>query len=457
MHADASPAVPGAAVQSGAPLSAWIALAVFVAASLLAYVDRLILTLLAEPIRHALSLSDGQLGIILGLGFAIFTTVLIMPLGWLADRVDTRLALVLCVLVWAAATAACGLTSSFGGMFLATIGIAAGEAGLTPIVYSILPALFPYRQRVTANLIFYLASVVGGAGGLVLGGAAIGWLTDQHAHLPRVLQDWETWRLALFAVALPGPLLCVAILCLRLRRIFDGPAASADPASGPTLGSYLREHFATLATFFVGIGVFVFAFQAAFSWFPVALTRYYGVSPASTGLILGTVMAVGTLAGVVISAVAMRRYVPRYGKGVAMRICRIAMGLSLPVSLLFGLATTAWQIYVLVTILMVAGAAAGSLMPNMVQDLSPPNLRARIAAIYMMVMITISGMGGVAVGFVSDLLRAQPRALLLAIVAVSAPAWLLAYGFFRSGERSFAATARAIVAPPDSALPAKPL
>ncbi|MEI9887583.1 MAG: MFS transporter [Rhizomicrobium sp.] len=444
-------------MQPAAPLSAWIALTVFVAASLLAYVDRQILTLLAEPIRHALSLSDGQLGIILGLGFAIFTTVLVMPLGWLADRVDPRISLTLCVLVWATATAACGLTNSFGSMFLATVGIAAGEAGLTPIVYSVLPALFPYRQRVTANLIFYLASVVGSAGGLVLGGAAIGWLTHQHAHLPHAFQGWETWRLALFTVALPGPLLCAAILCLRLQRVHDIPAVSAETEGGPRLGAYLREHRTTLATFFVAIGVFVFAFQSAFSWFPVALTRYYGVSASSTGLILGSVMAAGTLAGVAISAVAMGRYVPSFGKGVAMRICRIAMAVSLPASLLFGFTTAAWQVYGLATILMVAGTAAGSLMPNMVQDLSPSNLRARIAALYMMVMITIGGMGGIAVGFVSDLLQTQPRALLLAIVAVSAPAWLLAYGLFRLGEPAFVATARTLAAPPDSALPAEPL
>lgn len=426
--------------EPAAPASAWFALAVLIVATLFGFVDRQVISLLAEPIKHALSLSDSQLGIVQGLGFAVFTTVLVFPLSLLADRYDRRIVLALCVLIWASATAACGLAHNFTQLFLATIGIAAGETGLSPIIYSTLPDLFPYRQRVTANFIFYVAAILGVASGLGFGGMAIGLLNSQHAHLPLWLQTWETWRLAFFVVALPAPLLVFLICFLRLPRGETRNLASAFEEPAPDFLPYLRSQFRTIASVYSSIGVYTFAFGAAFAWMPIVLVRFYGLTPASSGIALGLLIGLGSLSGILIAGVTMRFIVPKYGKLAPLRIGRISMLFALVPGLFLIAAREPWQAYILVAIQTVAGVAAGSLAPNLIQDLSPPRLRGRLSAIYAMITVPIGGASGILVGVVSDLLHRESRALILAIVIVGTPAWLLAYFLMRQAERPFLRT-----------------
>lgn len=150
------------AVIEGSGRAAWFALWVLVAATLFGFVDRQVLALVAEPMAKDLKLQDSHLGVIQGLGFAIFGLIATYPLGCLADRFDRRMVLGGCVVVWAVDTAACGLVDSCVPLLIATLALAAGEAGLVPIVYAAIPDLFQGRQRISANQIFYVASILGG-------------------------------------------------------------------------------------------------------------------------------------------------------------------------------------------------------------------------------------------------------------------------------------------------------
>src|SRR3546814_626335 len=146
---------PAAIAAPKAPASAWYALFVLVMATLFAYVDRQILNLVAPSLQASLGITDLQIGMLQGLGMAIFASVASYPLGWLADRFGRRLLLAIGVACWSLATALFAFQDSFGGLFAATIGIAIGEAGLAPIVFALIPDLFPETQRHHANFIFY--------------------------------------------------------------------------------------------------------------------------------------------------------------------------------------------------------------------------------------------------------------------------------------------------------------
>lgn len=200
--AQAMAVVPGAA---RAPTSAWAALGILVLVTVFACVDRQVLTILAEPMRHSLGLTDAQLGMLQGVGLTLFAAVGSVPLAMLADKFDRRLVFAGCILVWSVATAACGMAQSFGQLLLATIGIAVGEAGIVPIVYSMIPSLFSGSQCVAANFIYYGATIIGASLGMALGGAVYALLPAGSAALPLSMQAMETWRLALIAVAVPGP------------------------------------------------------------------------------------------------------------------------------------------------------------------------------------------------------------------------------------------------------------
>ncbi|MGH8322314.1 MAG: MFS transporter, partial [Steroidobacteraceae bacterium] len=190
---------------------AWYALAVLVLATLFGFVDRQILVLVVEPLKHDLSLRDVQIGTLQGLGPALFSVLAAMPLAWLSDRFERSVVLWVCVLFWSVATAACGFAYSFATLFAGMIGVAIGEAALVPIVYSLIPDLFPGPSRIRANIIFFAAAWLGAGLGLGLGGFILGSVESVRTALPEGMRALAVWRLTFMAVALPGPLIALAI------------------------------------------------------------------------------------------------------------------------------------------------------------------------------------------------------------------------------------------------------
>ena len=110
----------------------WYVVGLLTVASLCSGIDRQILALLVDPIKHDLHISDTQMGLLQGLAFGIFYTVAGIPLGWAADRISRRGLLTVGVLAWSAMTAACALTGTFGQLLAARVGVSVGEATLSP-------------------------------------------------------------------------------------------------------------------------------------------------------------------------------------------------------------------------------------------------------------------------------------------------------------------------------------
>src|SRR6185437_14166855 len=114
-------------------VGAWYGLAALVLATVFAQMDRQILMLVAQPLKQALDLSDTQIGAINGIALSLVAMLATFPLGWLADRVDRRRLLALCIIIWSIFTAACGFARNFPQLFTCSMGIAVGEAVLGPI------------------------------------------------------------------------------------------------------------------------------------------------------------------------------------------------------------------------------------------------------------------------------------------------------------------------------------
>ena len=137
-------------VAAAPPKSASVALVVLVAVFSVNYMDRQILAILIEPIRHDLHLTDTQAGLLYGLAFAVFYSVLGIPLARWADRSNRVHLIVGSVGVFGVMTAVCGAAGSFAHLLLARIGVAAGEAGTNPASHSLIADLFPLHRRSTA-------------------------------------------------------------------------------------------------------------------------------------------------------------------------------------------------------------------------------------------------------------------------------------------------------------------
>jgi MFS family permease len=156
------------------------------------FVDRQIINILAESIKVELALSDAQLGLLTGFSFALFYTVLGLPIARLADRSSRTAIISVAVFAWRFMTCLCGLAQSFAQMLLARVGVAVGESGCTPAAHSLISDWFPPQRRASALAMYSLGVPLGTLFGMALGG----WIGHGLG-----------WRVAFFVAGVPGMLL----------------------------------------------------------------------------------------------------------------------------------------------------------------------------------------------------------------------------------------------------------
>jgi predicted MFS family arabinose efflux permease len=265
-------------------------LAMLTMVGVLNFVDRQILSILLEAIKADLAFSDFQLGLLSGTLFAVFYSVVGIPVARLADRWDRGKIVSIALFVWSAMTVVSGFASSFSHMALARIGVAVGESGVAPSSHSLIADRFT-ANRATALAVYSLGGIVGVFLALSVGG----WISDNYG-----------WRSAFFAAGLPGVLLAfVAIFFvkdLRKSETFSKDLFMTAPGKrtlleGVTFLWALKAwRYAAIASAFthiasLGIGAFLASF----------LIRSYELSATNTGLIMavviGTCATIGSLGG----------------------------------------------------------------------------------------------------------------------------------------------------------------
>lgn len=206
-------------------------LAVLVLVYILNFVDRQLLSVLAEAIKRDLGISDADLGFLFGTAFAVFYAVLGLPLARLADTWNRRTLIAAGLAVWSLMTALSGLARGFLPLALCRFGVGAGEASASPAAYSLLYDCFPPRVRTTVLAIYSSGVFLGQGIGLFLGGTLVSIWARQWpdpSAAPLGLHDWQA---AFMLVGTPGLLLALWTLTLRepVRGRLDGIETAAHP------------------------------------------------------------------------------------------------------------------------------------------------------------------------------------------------------------------------------------
>lgn len=443
-----SPTPTDPAANATAGSAAWYAVAVLVLVTLYSFVDRQVFVLQAQPIKEQLGLSDLQLGLLQGVGVALFAAVAGYPLGWLADRFERRLVLCLCVLAWSASVAACGFADGFNALFIAGAMVGAAEAGLTPITFALIPALFQGRQRFLANSTFAIATRLGIGLAIAFCGQLVHWVELARPWLPPALQAMEGWRLTFLAAALPAPVMLLLILSIRLPRHLgtapDLPAAGGAPAAGTRaqVGEFLRANARTFVAFFGGIGLAVFGFASIISWVPAITMRMYGDSATQAGNATGSATLIATVIGFAFSWWGVRLLEPWLGRRLPMVVLWTATLSAAITTVMLLWTSSAMQIYVLQGVQMAFVMAGIMLYPTALQNLCPAHLRSRIVALNGIVSAVCGALSPPAVGALSDALAPRADALLLAAVAVAGLSLMLSGLLLWWGTDSYEATVR---------------
>lgn len=386
------------------------------------FVDRQLLSILAKPIQDELGFTDGQLGLLGGLSFALFYSTLAIPAAWLADRTNrTRVVLAACAL-WSAATMACGLATSYVQLALARAAVGVGEAGGVAPSYSLLSDHFAPEQRGKALAFFNLAPPVGQAVG-VAAGAALALAFD--------------WRIAFFLIGALGVVTAlVAAFILRepaRRTDLDAAPTGAAPASRPgvraTAALFLTRPVLLFATLAFATAQFV---AAAFMNFSILfLIRDKGMSMGEAGSVYAPVLLVAVASGTLASGWIVDRFAPRaprlYG---LMPAAAIALALPFFVGFIaaphWTLALTLFAPLVLLNAFIVTPVLVA------VQNAAPADHRTLVNALLLLAVNLVGGgLGPAYAGAVSDWAARHLGGASLAI-AFSAliPVYLVAIGFF---------------------------
>lgn len=440
--ATAVPAPPAVATAPTATGYAWYVAILLSTAHLVSFIDRFLMSLVLEPLKADLGVSDTQLGLLQGTGFVILYTLFAVPLGRMADSVNRRNLIIGGILLWSIATALCGLAHSFGSLFLARIGVGFGEAALVPAAMSLLAAYFPKGQLGRAVSVFTMGASLGKSAALIGGGAVLATLTVAGGLAVPGLGQLQPWQGTFVLMAIPGILLAMLLLTVR------EPARVASGIVKPSIAvafAHIRRYGRAYSTHTAAATAVVMIIQSLAAWSPTFYIRIFHMTPPQAGLLVGSVILVaaplGHLFGGFLTDLFQKRGAPAPAAPVMIAglLCAIPAILVLGTTRSLPLSLAAYGVLNFGVTMGAPASLAG------VQMLTPDRLRGVVSSMFLAVVTLVGiGMGPPLIGFVTDTVFGTPlaldRSLMLVIPIVAAIGTAAALASRRPFQRA-AATA----------------
>ena len=389
-------ALPGEPPEPVRPrLLLWTLLVVYI----FNFIDRQIVSILAEPIARDLHLSDSQLGMLTGLAFALFYATLGVPIARVADngRTNRSRLIAVCVAVWSAMTALCGLAQNFWQLLLARIGVGVGEAGCTPTAHALIADSLPPEKRAGGIAFFGLGIPIGGLLGTLIGGG---------------MAQALGWREAFYVVGLPGLLLAVFVWFFlkdpRLAAAGRGAALTDAPPRLSMMASLKR--LATSPAYCLvlsGAAMVAFLSYGKGVWVLVYFQRTHGLSVGQTALYVGLILGIAGIVGTWLGGWAADRW-GKHDKRHMLTLPAWAMALAAPL-LFAGYMVDDWRLAIALLVLpTVANSAYYGPAYGAAQVLARPDTRAMAAAWMVFAQNLIGlGLGPLLFGALSDVLKPE--------------------------------------------------
>ncbi len=406
---------PDAPTEVGGPYAYYV-LAVLFVVYVFNFIDRQILSILLQPIKEDLQVSDTAMGFLTGFAFAVFYAFAGLPLARIADRWVRRSLIALSIATWSLMTAASGLARNFTDLALARVGVGVGEAGCTPPAHSLLSDYFPPEKRATVLAVYACGIYMGVGLGFWLGG----WLNDAFG-----------WRVAFMVIGLPG----VAMAVVVRFTVREPPRGMSERTAAASRSYSLGETWRFLTRLPSGRRISLGAAFQAFvgyglaAWIPAFFIRLHGMTPGELGLWLSWITGIGGAIGAYAGGWLADRWVRDQPKA------------RTHISLVGALCSTPFIVAALIldnTTLALLSFFPANIFGTMwigpagsiVQDLAPPAMRATASAVFIFILTMIGlGAGPQTVGILNDLIG-TPDAIRYSLLGVAVSTSLLSAVFF---------------------------
>jgi MFS family permease len=360
----------------------WLVVVLLALMFAMSLIDRLILSVLANPVAQSLRIADCQLGLLMGTSFAVLYALASMPMGQWIDSYNRKRLVVIGVVLWGAMTVASGFAGNFTTLLIARSGVAFGEAVLTPAAVSLIADLFMKERRALPMAIYSSAGAFMGTAAFVAGGMALalaGRMADKIG--------LEPWRLTFIMAGAPGLVLALIFLVLVREPVRTGRnLGDANDVDLLAFLRYFKRHWWFYVPLLASSGAFCLFIYSMLSWTPTIMVRAHGFKPADASFVLGAVITPLQLAALAFWPwLAMRIERKHSYRGVP--LCLLFASLWAVPFFIFAPLMTDRTLFVGGVCLSIVTSAAWAVLPPLgFQIFGPSRMRGRLSALTLVAM-----------------------------------------------------------------------
>lgn len=387
---------------------AWYVAGLLTVTQIVSYIDRFLPSLLIQPIKSDLGLTDFQVGLLLGPAFGIFYVFVGIPIGWLADRRSRRAILSIGISVWCAMTAAAGLVRGFLPLFIARLGVGLGEATVAPCSISLISDYFPRSKRNRALSLFMAGTFLGAGTAFLFGGPIVHTIaTLPPLQLPG-FGSLTSWQMSFLIIGLPGFALALLMYTIRepIRQDQVVAGLKADPAGRASLRAafaFIFQRWKAFGTLFVGSAAVVTMGSLVF-WNVALFDRVWHWNVRDVGIATGTLFLVGGTVGTLLGVRVTNRWIAVGQKDATLKALWTGLAIGVPGFVLYPMMPSAELAIVVLLFAFIGQAMSAAAGPATLTLIAPGQIKSQATAIYYLA-IGIAGqlLGPLPVGLMTDL------------------------------------------------------
>jgi MFS family permease len=421
------------------PQYSWYVVFVLMIAYISSFIDRQILSLLVIPIKRDLHLSDTQISLLMGLSFALFYTLLGIPIGRLADQKNRKKIIIWGILAWSFMTTICGGVKSYLQFFLARVGVGVGEAALSPPAYSIITDYFP-KEKLGRAISVYSAGIYIGSGLAVLIGAGlIGSLPNGGTTTVPIFGEIFHWQMLFFYIGIPGVLIALLVSTIKepLRKNSLHANQSNQSLSLTDAFAFIKTKQKAFLSVTLGITFISMVAYACTAWIPTYFVRNFGWTVQKAGGLYGIIISIFSTTGIITGGWLADRFAKQGKTDGKLRVGIIA-ACGILLTSFFPLLPDQKAVIMMLAVPSFFCAFPFGASTAAIQELMPNNVRALASAMYLFVInIVALGFGPLIVALITDYVFHDEKAIKYSLSITAALGSMLALFFYWNGLKAY--------------------
>lgn len=402
-------------------LMGWYVVIVLALANAVSFIDRLILTLLVPALKAEFALSDTKISLLQGFAFALFYSVMGLPIARWADAHSRKWLITVGVAFWSLMTAVCGLAKGFWSLFAARVGVGVGEATLSPSAYSMMSDYFP-PQRLALPVGVFSAGVSAGMGlAFIAGAAAIQAVAAMGTVDLPLIGPIGGWRLVFVLVGSIGIVVIALMLTVKEppRQVDVNDSRESIPVR--EVLAYFVENWRIYTLTMVGYGLTAVSVYGIINWTPVFYIRSFGISAPEAGYLIGVVALAGGISGALAGGAIADRWANAGDRTAKLKVLFICCLGLIPAGVISPLMPTLPLALGVLFFTFFFGTAAAGPTGSFIQVITPPRMRAQFGALYQLSLSLVGlGVGPVIVALFTDFVFADESMVRYSIASVVA-------------------------------------